>query len=132
MRIVGLTGGIACGKSLVTSELLDRGIPVLDCDLIARIVVEPNTVCREQIVFAFKEDLLAMGEEIELPDGSLNRKALGKLVFADEQKRQLLTKITGTGIFNYLLSRFVWHFLRGTPMLVVDAPTFHCGYGLVV
>lgn len=84
--ILGLTGGIATGKSTVTAMLRQRGIPVIDADQIAREVVEPGKPAYEAIVSHF-------GREILLPDGSINRKLLGEIVFSNETERQKLNSI---------------------------------------
>ena len=72
---IGLTGGIACGKSLVGSFLEDRAIPVLDTDDVAHEVLVVGTLWFHRVVEAFGEGILA-------PDGSLDRKKLGALVFS--------------------------------------------------
>lgn len=84
--ILGLTGGIATGKSTVSAMLRERGIPVIDADQIAHEVVEPGKPAYEAIVHHF-------GSEILLPDGRINRKMLGEIVFSDESQRQKLNSI---------------------------------------
>lgn len=84
--ILGLTGGIATGKSTVTALLRERGIPVIDADAIAREVVEPGKPAYEAIVKHF-------GREVLEPDGRLNRKKLGEIVFSNEDERHVLNAI---------------------------------------
>ncbi|MEJ8547252.1 dephospho-CoA kinase [Brevibacillus borstelensis] len=84
--ILGLTGGIATGKSTVTAMLREQGIPVIDADQIARDVVEPGKPAYEAIVRHF-------GREILLPGGQIDRKKLGEIVFSDEAERQRLNAI---------------------------------------
>jgi dephospho-CoA kinase len=91
MLRVGLTGSIAVGKSFVASVFTELGSHVLDADQTAREVVMPGTPGLKALVQEF-------GEEILNADGTLDRKALGALVFADEQKRQRL---------NYILHPFI-------------------------
>lgn len=86
MLRVGLTGSIGVGKSFVTSVFEELGAHVLDADQTARDVVMPGTPGLNAVVEAF-------GEEILNPDGTLNRKQLGALVFGDESKRQRLNQI---------------------------------------
>ena len=86
MLKVGLTGSIAVGKSFVLVIFRELGCHVLDADKTAREVVEPGTKGLAEIVENFGDDVL-------LPDGSLDRKKLGRIVFADEGKRQLLNSI---------------------------------------
>jgi dephospho-CoA kinase len=87
MRIIGLTGGIASGKSTVSRMFADLGARVIDADKIAREVVEPGKPALADIVKTFGADML-------LPDGSLDRKRLGAVVFNDPQKRAQLNAIT--------------------------------------
>jgi dephospho-CoA kinase len=86
MLRVGLTGSIAVGKSYVASVFEELGAHVLDADQTAREVVMPGTPGLNAVAETF-------GEEILNPDGTLNRKQLGALVFADEGKRQRLNHI---------------------------------------
>ena len=86
MLRVCLTGSIGVGKSFVTSVLNDLGCHTLDADLTAREVVLPGSPGLAAIINEFGPDVLEA-------DGTLNRKALGALVFADERKRELLNSI---------------------------------------
>ena len=86
MLRVGLTGSIAVGKSFVLEIFRELGCHVLDADKTAREVVEPETKGLAEIVENF-------GDEILSADGSLDRNKLGRIVFADEGKRQLLNSI---------------------------------------
>src|SRR5260221_12058970 len=83
---VGLTGSIAVGKSYVCDVFRELGCHVLDADKTARDVVEPGTDGLHQIVSEFGSDILT-------PEGELDRKKLGAIVFADEEKRKLLNSI---------------------------------------
>jgi dephospho-CoA kinase len=86
MLRVGLTGGIACGKSVVLRRLRDRGIATIDLDDVSRSVTRPGSECLARIAEAFGGRILAA-------DGSLDRKALGALVFADPEARARLNAI---------------------------------------
>jgi dephospho-CoA kinase len=86
MLRVGLTGSIGVGKSFVASVFVDLGCHVLDADQTAREVVMPGTPGLKALTEAF-------GEEILNPDGTLNRKQLGAVVFNDESQRQRLNHI---------------------------------------
>jgi dephospho-CoA kinase len=86
MLRVGLTGSIAVGKSFVASVFDELGAHVLDADQTAREVVMPGAPGLKAVTEAF-------GEEILNPDGTLNRKQLAALVFADESQRQRLNHI---------------------------------------
>lgn len=92
MLKVGLTGSIAVGKSYVLEVLREAGCAVLDADRTAREVVEPQTVGWREIVENFGRDVLQS-------DDTINRAALGAIVFADERKRQLLNRIVHPLVF---------------------------------
>jgi dephospho-CoA kinase len=84
---IGLTGGIACGKSTVASMLVGLGALLIDADKLARDVVMPGHPALQQIAERF-------GQSLILPDGSLNRKALGEIVFSEPSARKDLEAIT--------------------------------------
>lgn len=86
MRVFGLTGGLASGKSAVARMLRSRGVPVIDADQLAREVVAPGTEGLAEVVKTF-------GEGVLLPDGSLDRAKLAELVFGDPSRRQALNRI---------------------------------------
>ena len=85
--IVGLTGSSGSGKSEIAKVFAENGFTVIDADEISRDVQSKGTNCLEEIVFNFGEDILHS-------DGSLDRRKLGEIVFADGEKLKLLTKIT--------------------------------------
>ena len=87
MLLVALTGGIASGKSAVAGRLADHGAIVVDADVLAREVVEPGTPALARIAEEF-------GPEVIAADGSLNRPALGALIFTSPEKRAALNAIT--------------------------------------
>lgn len=89
--LVGLTGGIASGKSTVSRQLATLGCHVIDADLLAREVVAPGQPALAAIVAAF-------GREVLLPDGTLDRARLGSIVFADSVRRKQLEAITHPAI----------------------------------
>lgn len=89
---VGLTGGIASGKSTVSRMLSDLGAVIIDSDLIAREVVEPGTDGLKEVVAAF-------GPEILTEDGALDRPKVGAIVFADPEKRKVLEGIIHPRVF---------------------------------
>ncbi len=86
MYLIGLTGGIAAGKSTVARRWVENGAIEIDADQVARQVVEPGTPGLKAIVEKFGSDLLT-------ESGELDRKALGKLIFSDQDKRELLNSI---------------------------------------
>lgn len=89
--LVGLTGGMASGKSTVSRQLAELGCHVIDADMLARAVVAPGEPALQTIVQAF-------GRAVLRPDGTLDRARLGALVFADAEKRKRLEAITHPAI----------------------------------
>jgi len=92
MYLIGLTGGIASGKSSVASRLAERGAVVVDADKVAREVVEPGTPALAAIADHF-------GPGVLTADGSLDRAALGAIVFSDPEQRLVLNGITHPAVW---------------------------------
>jgi dephospho-CoA kinase len=114
--LVGLTGGIATGKSLVDAVLRDLGAVVIDADVLAREVVEPGEPALAEIVAEF-------GPGVVGSDGRLDRKALGAIVFADPERRRRLEAITHPRIrerFLHRLDALTTQRFRG--LVFFDAP----------
>ena len=80
-KLIGLTGGIASGKSTVANYLIKKGYSLVDADKIARQVVEVDAPAYIKIVEEFGQDIL-------LEDRTINRKALGKIIFSNRQARK--------------------------------------------
>ncbi|MBU5635652.1 dephospho-CoA kinase [Geomonas sp. Red69] len=91
MRIIGLTGGIASGKTSAAHLFEKLGAAVVDADQLAREVVQPGEEALAQIVASF-------GDKVLNPDGTLNRATLGEIVFADPSARRILEGITHPAI----------------------------------
>ncbi len=89
--VIGLTGGVGTGKSTVASILKEVGLPVIDADQIAHQLLRPGTEVYRQVLTAFGPDILR-------PDGEIDRRGLGKIVFNDPEKRRLLEEITHPAI----------------------------------
>lgn len=117
MIIVGLTGGIASGKSTVAGMLAAKGALVLDADRIAREVVEPGRPAWQEIV-------AWLGEEYLAPDRSLDRRRIGDLVFRDAGARSRLNSIVHPRVGEELLARAAQagRDRPGAGMLVYDVP----------
>ena len=86
MLVVGLTGGISSGKSTVADLFAKKDVPIIDADQLARALTIPGTPALNQIIKLF-------GQEIVLPDGTLDRKKLGNLIFRDATKRKQLEEL---------------------------------------
>jgi dephospho-CoA kinase len=114
MILFGLTGGIASGKSTVAARLASRGVPVLDADAFAREVVLPGSPGLAEIAQAF-------GQGVLLPDGTLDRKALAGIVFADPAARKRLNAITHPRIGALTATRAGELAARGEPLACYEA-----------
>ncbi len=115
MKIIGLTGGIASGKSLVADMLASLGAVIVDADKLARQVVEPGEPAYRAVVERF-------GEEVVAADGSLDRKALGLLVFADADARRDLERIVHPAIADLADRSFERERRHGTSLLFYVVP----------
>ncbi len=114
MLKVGLTGGIACGKSHVLRRLAERGVPTLDLDSVAHEVMEPGGAAHDEVVAAFGRAILGT-------DGRIDRKALGARVFADPGAREQLNAIVHPKVRAEERRRAALHADRGAPVFVTDA-----------
>ncbi|MBN2796034.1 MAG: dephospho-CoA kinase [Clostridia bacterium] len=112
--ILGLTGGIASGKSTVSKYLRDKKIPIVDADVISREVVMPGSKGLKLLVEAFGDEIL---------DGdSLNRSVLRKLVFSDKKALNTLNKILHPIIHEAVEKQLNDYVEEGHPIVVFDAP----------
>lgn len=112
--VVGLTGGIASGKSTVARLLGELGARVVDADQLARRVVESGSPALREIVAAF-------GPEVVAPDGALDRKRLGERVFSDEEARRRLEQITHPRIAAAFAAEVMRAAADGVEVLVYEA-----------
>lgn len=120
--ILGLTGGIASGKSTVSAYLAQNGALIIDADLIARQVVAKKSSGLKQIVAKF-------GGEILTASGELDRKKLGKLVFSNKELLKALTDITGPLIRAEILREIEAAKKAQVKLVVLDIPLlFETGY----
>lgn len=115
MRVIGLTGGIASGKTTVSNLFKISGVPVIDADLVARQVVEKGTVGLSVLVNRF-------GEAILNTDGTLNRTELGKRMFSEEEIRSEVNDILQPLIRQEIISRMQAYKDQGKTLIVLDVP----------
>jgi dephospho-CoA kinase len=109
--VIGLTGGIACGKSSISSLLKREGFLIIDADEIAREIVKPYSRVWEEIVENWGSDVL-------LPDNFLNRTRLGSIVFNNKDELKKLNDITHPEIIREIKQRIV---NAGTAHICIDA-----------
>ncbi|KAG0321070.1 hypothetical protein BGZ99_004127 [Dissophora globulifera] len=151
MKVIGLTGGIAsgksarclqtvaqwitsrqyllaneqqqksvraCRKSTVVSTILTLGIPVIDCDKLARIVVEPTHPAYHKLVKHFGTVIL-MNQEMGQP---LDRYKFGSIIFPDPAQRRVANSIIHPAVRDEILKRLFKYWIKGTSLVVVDVP----------
>lgn len=133
MLIIGLTGSIATGKSTVSKILHeDCGLAIVDADLIAKQVVEKGQPAYNDIIAYFGP----LTGDLVLPNGELNRPALGKCVFGEENKHHLrkLNSFTHPRVGRKILEQVAWAYFSGHSMVVLDVPllfeagfSYYCG-----
>lgn len=115
MLIIGLTGGIASGKSTVSKMLAEMGARIIDADILARRAVEPGSSGLEEVVAEF-------GRECLSPDGSLDRKKMGARVFGDPVARKRLEKIIHPRVQNLTYEEIQRAQTDGLGAVVLDIP----------
>ncbi|MCY7494279.1 dephospho-CoA kinase [Bacillus safensis] len=113
--VIGLTGGIASGKSTVSQMIKEQGIRVVDADVIAKEAVAKGTPALQQIVQTFGEDVL-------LPNGELNRQQLGAIIFSDEEKRKQLNAIVHPEVRKEMLKQRDEGVSQKETFVVLDIP----------
>lgn len=114
MLEVGLTGGIACGKSSVRRRFENNGVPTLDADAVVHRLFEPETVVTRELENHFGDRVLA-------EDGSIDRKVLGSIVFGDAAKRKQLEAIVHPRVFEAIDAFFAAARASGDVIAVVDS-----------
>ena len=118
MKILGVTGGVGAGKSTVLNYLEKRyGAKLILADLVGHEVMEPGHEAYEQVVKVF-------GQEIVSEDKTIDRKALGAIVFADEKKRMILNRIIHPAVRQEILRRLEEAELLHLSYVVVEAALF--------
>lgn len=115
MVVIGLTGGIASGKSTVSRILKELGAEIVDADLVAKEVIRPNTDAWRELVSEFGRGMLN-------PDKTINRRKLGNMVFPDKTALAKLNRITHPRILKRIDERIAQARQAGVRVLVLDAP----------
>lgn len=109
---IGLTGGIGSGKSTAARRFGELGARVYHADEISRLALNPGAICYDRVVDAFGKDILK-------PDGTIDRKLLGAIVFGSDEKRELLNDIIHPYVIDELLSRAERDFLTSNYRIAV-------------
>ena len=118
MKIIGITGGVGAGKSTVLDYLREQfQAYVIQADQVGHQVMEPGEICYSQVIALF-------GEHILKKDKTIDRKALGAIVFADEKKRMILNRIIHPAVRQEILRRLKEAELSHLSAVVVEAALF--------
>lgn len=116
--VIGLTGGIATGKSTVAALLRERGARVVDADAVAHRLMEPPGPVWRKVVSAF-------GEEILHPDGTINRRKLGEIVFHNLDKKRLLEEMVHPAVVEEMARQIAIAREEGVRVLVLEVPLLY-------
>ena len=118
MRLIGITGSIACGKSTVSRELVRRGFTVIDGDALSRELTGPGGQAMNRIRSVF-------GDRFILPDGSLDRREMGSLVFSDPSARERLDQVMAPYLQALTLNRIEAARSSGAGLCFLDMPLLY-------
>lgn len=116
MLCLGLTGPTGAGKSMVATLFASQQIPIIDADGLYHHLLANNKSLRADLMLSF-------GKEIVQKDGSIDRKALGKIVFNDAEKLKRLNAITHPYVVTEICRELEKYRLENTPIVILDAPT---------
>jgi dephospho-CoA kinase len=114
MIAIGLTGGIASGKSLVSAMLAEKGVPIIEADKVGHQAYRRGTEAYRRVVEAF-------GSEVVGPDGEIDRRALGTRVFGDHEARRRLEGIVWSAMRRMMEERLTELREQGRPVAVLEA-----------
>ena len=118
MKIIGITGGIATGKSTLCNWFrYNSKFPVLDADLIAHEILANNTSVKKRLEMIFGKSIFHDSACTEV-----DRRALGKIVFCDLEKKKALEAIIHPIVLRRLVVSILWNFLKGADAVVLEVP----------
>lgn len=118
MKVLGLTGGIASGKSTVAKMFVAENMTLIDCDKIAKDLLIKGTHCYNEVVEYFSTDIL-------LTNGDINRKKLAKIVFSNPNKRKHLNEIIHPRVKDEVLGLFTKYTNEGKELIILDVPLLY-------
>jgi len=122
VHVIGLTGGIASGKSTVTGFFKQREVPVIDADILGHRTYDPGTDTFRAVIAAF-------GDELVAPDGTIDRKVLGAKVFGKPEELKRLTDIVWPGIRKLASEQLAAFEAAGNSLVVLEAAVlFEAGW----
>ncbi len=115
MKVIGLTGGIGSGKSTVSQSLAELGAVILNADEVGHEASKPDTEIWRQVVAAF-------GRQILTPDGNIDRKKLGNIVFGNPESLSRLNQLMHPRMYDMVKAQLEEYRRQGTQVVVLEAP----------
>ena len=115
MKVIGLTGGIGSGKSTVSQFLAELGVVILNADEVGHEAFKPDTEIWRQVVAAF-------GRRILTPDGNIDRKKLGEIVFGNPESLSQLNQIMYPRLYALVKAQLEEYRRQGVAVVVLEAP----------
>jgi len=115
MKVIGLTGGIGSGKSTVSQFLAELGATIIDVDKVWHEALKPDTELWREVVAAF-------GREIVKPNGNIDRKKLGGIVFGNSKARARLNQIMHPRVYNMVMAQLKQYRRQGVKAVVLEVP----------
>lgn len=113
MRIIGLTGGIASGKSAASARFIEKGVPVIDSDALGHAVIEPDGPAYQSVIDAFGTDILM--------DGKIDRIKLGAIVFQDATALKTLSSLIHPAVLSESARLCAQYAAEGHPATIIEA-----------
>ena len=114
MKVIGLTGGISSGKSIVSQSLAEMGAVIIDADKVGHEAFKPDTELWREVVAAF-------GKQIISPSGDINRKKLGEIVFNNSESLERLNQIMHPGMYDMMKTQLEEYRRQGVDVVVLEA-----------
>jgi dephospho-CoA kinase len=118
MKVVGLTGGIASGKSTISKMFLENNIAVIDCDIIAKDLLNQGTIVYDEVVDCF-------GKEILLTNKDINRKKLAKTIFRNRRKREKLNGLVHPRVKEEVFEQLRHYKFMNHEYVILDVPLLY-------
>lgn len=116
-KIIGLTGGIACGKSTISNYLIMKNIPLIDADIICKNILDNNIDLLQKIRHFFGEQYFT--------NNTLDKKKFGNMIFNDKEKKQKYEKLILPIIIKEIFNKIDYYKSKNEDIIVVDAPTLY-------
>lgn len=118
MKVLGLTGGIASGKSTVAQMFVSENIPLIDTDIISKELLKKDTLCYNEVVEYFSTSIL-------YTNGDINRNMLAKIVFSNPTKRAILNEMVHPRVKDEVFNLITKYTNEGKKLVILDVPLLY-------